>query len=81
MGKNSKTGIITFISKDGVRRSCNLWSAGTYAFDEYNSITIENMAFNFPITEGVSDNWDVIWEDDAKYLWHPRNFVVKVTKL
>jgi hypothetical protein len=79
--KNSKTGVITFISKDGVRRSCTLLTVGTHAFDQYKSISIENLGFNFPVTEGVSDNWDVIWEDDAKYLWHPRNFVVKVTKL
>ena len=79
--KNSKTGEITFISADGVRKTCTLHTKpGTYTLDSYKSITIESMAFNFPITEGVSDNWDVIWEDDAKYLYHPRNFICKVTK-
>lgn len=78
--KNAKTGAITFISSAGVRRTCSLIGAGTHTLDAYKNITIQNMAFNFPITEGVSDNWDVIWEDDAKYLWHPRNFIVKVTK-
>lgn len=79
--KNSKTGAITFISSAGVRKTCTLITKpGTYSLDSYKSITIENMAFNFPITEGVSDNWDVIWEDDAKYLWHPRNFICKITK-
>ena len=56
-------------------------TAGTHAFDQYKSITIEKLAFNFPVTEGVEDNWDVIWQDDAKYLHHPRNFVVKMEKL
>jgi len=79
--KNSQTGVITFISKEGVRRSCTLLTAGTHAFDQYKSITIEKLAFNFPVTEGVEDNWDVIWQDDAKYLHHPRNFVVKMEKL
>ncbi|WP_423126654.1 hypothetical protein [Gaoshiqia sp. Z1-71] len=78
--KNAKTGEITFISAEGVRRTCSLIGAGTHTLDAYKSIAIQNMAFNFPITEGVSDNWDVIWQDDAKYLYHPRNFIVKVTK-
>ena len=78
--KNSQTGEITFISSEGVRKTCTILGAGNHALDEYKSIDIENLGFNFPITEGVSDNWDVIWEDDAKYLWHPRNFIIKVTK-
>lgn len=79
--KNSKTGEITFISSAGVRKTCTLITKpGTYVLDAYKSIAIENMAFNFPITEGVSDNWDMIWEDDAKYFYHPRNFICKVTK-
>ncbi|MGQ8335516.1 hypothetical protein ACUNWD_03135 [Sunxiuqinia sp. A32] len=78
--KDSETGVITFISSEGVQRSCTILDAGDHDLDEYKSISIENLGFNFPITEGVSDNWDVIWEDDAKYLWHPRNFIVKATK-
>lgn len=79
--KNHETNEITFTSEDkSIVYTGILTGSGSYTLDQYKSVDITNMAFIFPCHTKYAENWDAIWADDAKYVYHPRNTILRVTK-